>query len=1546
MAEPLPNKCSIPLYNPKLVLLLLLLTVGSSFAQTIYPGHIGKLESGAGAVPYINQPYMAFQSGNYAYIVGNGTNNLEIIDVTNPVAPVHKGSVRLLGLPNCIYVSGNFIYVGIFGATKVGAVEIVDATNPATPFSAGSITDGTGGALLGNPISIFVVGNYAYVASPSSNALEILDVSNPALPIHKGSLVDGVGGASLKTASSIFVVGNYAYIVGYNNNALEIVDISIPANPVHAGLITDGTGGAALKSASSVFVSGIYAYIVTDYSNTLPALEIIDISNPKNPLHKGRLTDGNGVMPYIGSFFPGAWSIYVSGNYAYIASFDHNSLEIVDVSNPATPIHKSSLIDGEGGALLKGAYSAFVNGNYAYVASNGSNALEIVDISNPAAPKHKGSLASATGGALLSSPTSVVVEYPFAYVASNGSNALSIVDISNPANPTQKATLVNGNGSTPYLSYPSSIFKLGKYVYVVSQGANALGFNALEIIDVSNPSLPTHVSSIKNGDGGVDLNFPNSVYVSGNYAYVANSVGSNATFASLEIIDVTNPALPIHKGFLKNGIGGALLKGAYSVFVLGNYAYVASRGSNALEIIDVTNPVAPVHKSSLVDGVGGAKLLGARSVQVVGNYAYVVSSGSNALEIVDVTNPAAPVHAGSLVDGISQAPYLNLPTSVYVVNNYAYITSNGNSANTTNSLEIVDVSNPTLPIHKASVLDRVGGANLQKPVSVFTAGNYAYVASNFGSALEIIFLYSPNVTTFTPNTGSEGTQVTITGQNFNTSLTASFNGSVAKSPSAVSLTSAVFTVPSDAKTGKITISQNGAPSSSNANFIVTPSALAPTSIQQTSFSANWTDVGAITYYIDVSLDNFSTFITGYNNLNVGNKTNILITGLTQGATYQYRIRSSDGTAPSSNSNAVSALTIPSTPTPNLTTLIGQTNFTATWPAIAGSVNYFVDVASDNTFNNFVGSYKSFKVTANTLTVTGLNPFSTYYYRIQSSDASGTSPFSSAVTVTTTDNFPPVIIASSTNSSNITLGNTPTFNATITDNVIVDIAKIFHRGISKKSFDSTSLVGPGGVGGSYAVVIQSNWYDSLGFEYYFLAKDKAGNKTATSSSFVQLVTPSISLPALPSGTDKSSYRIVSFPYHLSTDNKVTTIYNGVPWNDNTKAGLWWWNPSKNGSGGYDQYGSATSPQTVDPGKGYWVITKTSIIPQITNVTASNYNRSNLYKMTLNPGWNEIGNPYPVPISWDDVVALNKTINQTALFSPLNLYGESGFKSSTILKPFEGGFVKNLTSSDIIIQIPFSGQTSLGGRIANLDSDLSPDAWSVFLDIEQNGHTNELGGFGMHPSAQVGYDRFDNFNPPHFLDLAEINFTNKDQPSLVFSKDVVPLQKKYTWQFSPSGKIGEAAKLIWNSATQVASGKDLYLLDEERICVLDMTTVSQYEFLLTDKSRFRIFYGNDVQNIITTSMVAASEPFPNPLTNELSTTIKLALPDDQDEYQVSFHFFNYQGISIESSTIKLPPGIHPLDFNFTTTAVNSGIYFYKLSVVTKNSSSVYTGKIIKP
>jgi hypothetical protein len=83
-------------------------------------------------------------------------------------------------------------------------------------------------------------------------------------------------------------------------------------------------------------------------------------------------------------------------------------------------------------------------------------------------------------------------------------------------------------------------------------------------------------------------------------------------------------------------------------------------------------------------------------------------------------------------------------------------------------------------------------------------------------------LQAPIVTSFTPTKGKVGDEITINGSNFESGVTVSFNGVPATSVTVVSAIKLVVVVPTNATTGKISVTFDGKTGSSASNFTVAP----------------------------------------------------------------------------------------------------------------------------------------------------------------------------------------------------------------------------------------------------------------------------------------------------------------------------------------------------------------------------------------------------------------------------------------------------------------------------------------------------------------------------------------------------------------------------------------------------------------------------------------------------------------------------------------------------------------------------------------------------
>ncbi|PKL83211.1 MAG: hypothetical protein CVV24_06050, partial [Ignavibacteriae bacterium HGW-Ignavibacteriae-3] len=219
--------------------------------------------------------------------------------------------------------------------------------------------------------------------------------------------------------------------------------------------------------------------------------------------------------------------------------------------------------------------------------------------------------------------------------------------------------------------------------------------------------------------------------------------------------------------------------------------------------------------------------------------------------------------------------------------------------------------------------------------------------------------------------------------------------------------------PADASSRSMTVSLTSLTAGSNRAFTISQSnqplvvLFAPVASNASrgtpsGFSANWgASSGATTYMLDVStVSDFTTFVAGYNNLDVGNVTTHSVSVSTIGITYFYRVRASNVTETSSNSNTISFELI-SSPTATAASSITPTSFTATWESSTGATKYLLDVSTASDFSTFIAGHNNRDVgNVISLSISSLDPVTTYFYRVRAANSYGTSTNSNSISIST------------------------------------------------------------------------------------------------------------------------------------------------------------------------------------------------------------------------------------------------------------------------------------------------------------------------------------------------------------------------------------------------------------------------------------------------------------------------------------------------------------------------------------------------------------------
>lgn len=641
-------------------------------------------------------------------------------------AAQHARSAGVPGETTRISVAGGLAAV----AAGTDGLQLFDVGNPAEPVFAGQMLTALWGGLYARDVKL--LGTTAYVAA-DAGGLEIIDVTNPAFPKRVG------GYRPTGIASAVLVSGPYAYLAD-GEGGLHVLSISDPASIWEAGRFPRSMLDELM--AQDVRVSGEYAYVVGT-----KGLTILRLSN---------LDD----IRIVGQFpvAVGAGALDLSGTHAFIIGND-GSLMTINVASPSSPV----LVSRYPQAPTPGLFTSVqVDETRAYL-SCGTNGVQVLDVSNPASPVPAGGLVtfgnaqglSAAGDRLYVAEGAAgfvilrkvvggtlvppAVSGPEDQIIPQGSTARFAVTVAQPQQLSFQWLwngLPIGGGTTSTLTITNVDSSQAGY-YEVAVG-NA-GGSVMSRVALLKPVFPPVFLkqpfdwAVLEGDSFVEgasvgplgpFQYP---WMVGPFYYQWRFNGQMIPGATNEVLalnEMTTDQAGAYSVAVTN-VAGMIVSRDASVRVhakvspkqvaqwaqpandvqaVGDLVYLAcgTDGVQILEVSDVTRPTLVGHIPSQGES---------RALRVVGSIAYIADGKKGGLAAVDVSDPSQPKRLSNLVTGDSI-------DSVTTVGLNAYVTTG------TEGMAIIDISDPTNMVKTAAAK-----TSDVKALDVDADGLFAYLAA-------------------------------------------------------------------------------------------------------------------------------------------------------------------------------------------------------------------------------------------------------------------------------------------------------------------------------------------------------------------------------------------------------------------------------------------------------------------------------------------------------------------------------------------------------------------------------------------------------------------------------------------------------------------------------------------------------------------------------------------------------------------------------------------------------------------------------------------------
>ena len=487
-------------------------------------------------------------------------------------------------------------------------------------------------------------------------------------------------------------------------------------------------------------------------------------------------------------------------------------------------------------------------------------------------------------------------------------------------------------------------------------------------------------------------------------------------------------------------------------------------------------------------------------------------------------------------------------------------------------------------------------------------------------------------------------------------------------------------------------------------------------------------------------------------------------------------------------------------------------------------------------------------------------------------------------------------------------------------------QLFFRMAGEQAYLSSELSGSGSV---LTGTIPSSLAQISGIEYY--AQISNGREVITLPPILaqdrplflpvrveEIETPVVVIPWI--------YQLISAPLLLDEPSISSVLADDFGEYDTRR-----WRIFRFEGDGYVEFPDIEADFQV--GNSFWLVTNDTM--PFDFEAGESVDASQPMEIVLQPGWNQIGNPFAFEVAWP-AQSLDPRISLPVTFS-----GNTFLYDQVSLQPWEGYFVQNLTPVPVSVML---GREAAGANKASSDfseSSTTPGTFGVRLGIQSSddvlNETDMYLGFG--DQAVEGHDRFDVVRVPpigRYIRLSAM------QDGMRYKRNLKPLSEGgHVWDLTLEGDLGNSFVTVdLDRHGAFPEGYDVFVFD------LDRRTA-----LLVSEGGFHVSVNRDeternVRVVIGTSQFAEErsdrialtpvdfgldQNFPNPFTE--STTIPYRVGEAD---VVRMEVFNVLGQRVRVLVNdEHEPGSHAVIWDGTNdegVLVSSGMYFCTLEVGT--------------